>query len=809
MRYILNILFFSLLFILTETTLAQNDRDKIIRENGEQFILHQIRTGETIYSLTKKYNIDRAELEKLNPLIVNGPSIGDKIKIPFRGQLVPSESVDQKRGAPDGFINYKIKSNRETAYFIAKEHGITVEDLYNYNPNLKRLKKGKTLQVPFWKKEALAENRETTEGETAQKPESDNIIEHRVASGETLFSLSKRYNIAEDEILHLNPDAVNLKAGQVLRIPQKNNHTLTAVAAPKAEFSGKYFEHIIESGETLWGTTRRFGVSEEGLKALNPILNTGFPAGAVIKIPLKEEETAQANPIYNDAFDKHFVQKGETLYGISREHGVSILELKKYNPVLDHRNLVYGETILIPILPKEEITETEKPEVSRPESVNEWKNDFYRVEVPLEIPASCQPDRSGMYKYHTYNVVLFLPLYLEANDTLNREDALKDTMLTAGVDAHLLINDLQDTNIEVERKELFKKFYGNSENFLQFYEGVLLSMEDMAKRGVNVKLHVFDTQHNADSIRQYIFDPEFLQTDLVIGPIYPDVQKEVSQIAAKNRIPLVSPLASQSYLINSNPYYFQVNPTRDYLAAETAEMVAEEYYNSNFIILKTQDYTSIPEGRLVELLQEKFVNAGLMSEDDGVNFTIYDFKAEGPFGLRRIMSKTKENVVYIPSSDEGSLSIAVSNVNNLASEYSITLIGNNRYPNYQSIQVDHFHNLKLRFIAPYWVDYDSPASVRFIERFKTAYGTEPDNFGMQGYDVSSYFMKALLAYGSDFASCLSYFHVPLIQGNYHFEKYSQFGGYMNQGVSVVEYTRDYRVKRNRVKGVPRIVVAEK
>ena len=60
-------------------------------------------------------------------------------------------------------------------------------------------------------------------------------------------------------------------------------------------------------------------------------------------------------------------------------------------------------------------------------------------------------------------------------------------------------------------------------------------------------------------------------------------------------------------------------------------MVAEEYYNSNFIILKTQDYTNTPEGRIVTLLQEKFVNAGLMSENNGVNFKIYDFKAEGPF----------------------------------------------------------------------------------------------------------------------------------------------------------------------------------
>ncbi|HPF51557.1 MAG TPA: LysM peptidoglycan-binding domain-containing protein [Draconibacterium sp.] len=808
MKYILNILFFFLLIILAEHSHAQNQQDKIVTEDSRQYILHQIRTGETIFSLTKKYKMDRSELERLNPGLAKGPSIGDVIKIPFDTSIDLSTNNDQKRKNPDGFINYKIKSKNETAYFIAKQYDITVEELYDYNPSIKRLKKGTSLQIPFWNKQNQT-TQNVSSGSDQSSAQGEKIVEHRVASGETLYSLTKRYNITEAEILHLNPDAVNLKAGQILRIPQKGEQ-LTAVAAPRSSVSsGKYFEHIIESGETLWGTTRRYGVSEEELKALNPILNTGFPAGAVIKIPVKDDEIDVLDVVNDDSFEKHEVQRGETLYGISSKYHVSVLDLKKFNPVLDHRNLVAGETILVPTIQEENRVESDTNNatefVSQPaETV---KEEYYKVEVPMEIPESCQPDQSGIYKHQTYDIALFLPLYLEANDTLNREDVV-DTLLPENTNTDLL-SDIQDTTIEVERKELFKKFYGNTENFIQFYEGVLLSIEDMKNQGVKVDLHVFDTQHNANFIRQFINDPSFLETDLIIGPIYPDVQSEVSQIAAKNRIPIVSPLASQSSLINSNPYYFQVNPSRDYLAAETADMVAEEYYNSNFIILKTQDYSNTPEGKIVTLLQEKFVNAGLMSERNGVNFTIYDFKAEGPFGLRRIMSKSKENVVYIPSSDEGSLSIAISNVNNLASEYSITLIGANRFPNYQSIQLDHYYNLKLKYIAPYWTDYSAPATIRFIQRFKDNFGTEPDNFGMQGYDVTSYFMEALLAYGKDFASCLPYFHVPLIQGTYHFEKYSQLGGYINQGVSVIEYTRNYEVKRDRVKGVPRFVIAER
>lgn len=821
MRIILSAILFSLVLFSLEPVNAQNLREnEVVVIDGQKFVLHQVKTGETIYSLTQKYKVDRSTLEQYNPEIRKGPSIGDVLKIPLMEGADLSVNADQKHGKPDGFLAHKVKSRRETAYFIAKEYGITVEELYQYNPDVKRFKRGVILKIPYWNPE---KTEQTTADKASEEPASaeSQVISHQVVSGETLYSLARKYNVSEQDILRLNPNADKLKAGAIVYIPKKDiTRAENKTMPPSKTYDGKYFEHIIESGETLWGTTRRYGVSEAELKALNPILNTGFPAGAVIKIPVKEEEKTLVRPVNNEAFQEHYVEKGETLYGISRAFGVSILDLKKYNPVLDHRNLVYGETILIPVKKAEKPVAQEGDNMvirDEVESSPQPDEDFYQIDLTMEIPESCQPDFSGMFTGKTYKVALFLPLFLEANDTLNREDLVQDSTLLAseteallidGVNAYVIDTTSQDTTIEFERKEEFKKFYGSSENFVQFYEGVLLAMKRMQERGVEVELKVFDTQHRADSIRQYISDPAFLQTDLIIGPIYPEVQREVSQIAAKNSIPVVSPLASQSSLIQTNPYYFQVNPTRDYLAVQTAEMVAEEYYNSNFIILKNGEYAGTPEGRVVELLQEKFVNAGLMSRREGVNFTFYDFQKEGPFGLRRIMSKTKENVVYIPSSDEGKLSIAISNVNNLSSDYSITLIGTHRFPNYSSIQLDHFHNLKLQFVAPYWIDYGAPQTIDFIERFKNNFGTEPNNFGVQGYDVTLYFLEALAGYGYDFTDCLPYFHTNLIQGNYHFEKFSQYGGYMNQGVSVIRYTRDYEVHRERVKGQPRLIVAE-
>ncbi len=328
----------------------------------------------------------------------------------------------------------------------------------------------------------------------------------------------------------------------------------------------------------------------------------------------------------------------------------------------------------------------------------------------------------------------------------------------------------------------------------------LLAIDSMQRTGMNIQLKVFDTQQNADSVRKAIYSDDFLENDLIIGPVYPNVQADVAALAAKNRIPVVSPLSAQSNVVKQNPYYYQVNPDRDYLAVKTAELISEEYFNSNFIIFRTSNYTGTENGKLVNLIQEKFYNSGYMGSASGVNFRIYDFEHDGPFGLRRILSREKENVIFIPSSAEGELSIGISNINNLADEYSITLIGTSRFPGYESIQLDYFHNLKLEYISPYWADYKKPSTINFIEKFKSNFYTEPGDFGMQGYDVALYFLNALKYYGKDFRDCLPYLQVDLIQGNYHFEKVSQFGGYMNQGVSVIEYKRNFDVVRKRVEG---------
>lgn len=807
MRYIIRIFLLTTVLMQGFMLFAQELKpNEIVVIKGEKYILHQVRTGETVYSITKAYKVDRSTLRKLNPEIRQGLKIGDILQIPYVEGIESDYEVKVQKGDPTRFIEHTIKSRKETAYFLAGMYGVTVEEIYAYNPTIRKYKRGTTVRIPVW--EPIVEERKTEEiGETGE----EEFFTHEVKSGETLYSISHLYGISEAEILNLNPAADDLRAGAQLRIPKKFALESDLVRVVEEEVSAEteeimFFEHIIESGETLWGTARKYKVSEEELKEINPVLATGFQAGLVIKVPVSEPiKPGQATPVNEEEFFQHLVQKGETLWGLASSYDLTIPEIKKYNPVLETRNLLEGEVVLIP-----KIIEiiVEEGEAEGDDQMVYTEPTIVKEKPVVLVPEECQTGMSS-YMDEEFKIALFLPLFLEANDTLNREylDAL-DTLSAdnTGLDENSISILEQDTSIERESIEMFKQFYGGSENYIQFYEGVLLAMDSMQKAGMKLALKVYDTQRNLDSVSQFINEEGFLSTDLIIGPVVPSVQKEVAEIAAKNRIPFVSPLASQTPITERNSKYYQVVPSREYIGKKTAEMVAEEYFESNFIVLKMGEYDNTPEGEIVASIQEKLFNSGFLSQRNGVSFTTYDFRKEGPFGLRRIMSHSKENVVYIPSMNEGELSVGVSNINNLADDFSITLIGSNRYMRYESINIEQYHNLKMRYVAPYWMDYSKPGSIEFIEKFKHYFGTEPDNYGIQGYDVAMYFLNALKKFGKDFEDCLPYLQMDLLQGNYHFEKVSQFGGYMNTGVSVISYGRNYEAGEIRVEGTPNYIV---
>lgn len=806
-----------LLLLVICCSLQLNAQERRIQENGKNYLIHEVQKGETIFSLSKAYNLDKKELLNANPDLIFGLKTGQELRIPV-DEIEKEEPLlePQKEELPK-FHTYRVK-RRDGLHFIAKRYHVEVEDILKYNPDLREegLKRGMKLSIPDaddLKRIREEQKQRQAQAKVEEEKKSTPVTKtHRVSGNETLYSIAKKYNRSIAAILEANPDAKNgLPIGMVLTIPEEKEQ----VKEEDVKKQG-FFIHLVETGETFWGLEREYRVTRDVLEKYNPALANGLQAGLRIRIPVSEElPDIEVEPVNEDAFIKHQVKKGETLYSLSNHYHIKISDLKKSNPVLAYRGLMAGEFILVPkaVQPQEAVVVDQPEENERslkreeePEPVEHIGPLRHTIQVVhRELPETCKPDFTAAYE--KYDVALLLPLYLEANDTVNhlpvtREEMLQDSLwMSQFEDASQLPEDTFKIREDVI-------VYPRSENFIQFYEGVLLAVDSLKRAGMKIELHVFDTNQEYAVVDSLVKLDFFRELDLIIGPVFPNLQESVADFAYQNRIPMVSPLSSAGNFEDSNPWYFKVNPTKDYLVRQTADYIGEEYFNKNLIVLEMGEYKHLEEATLVDLCREKFFSTGFLEGDSEVRFHKYNFNHEGYWGLRRILSKTRENVFIIPSETEAQVSVAVSNINSLSEDFPVTLVGLSNFQRYRSIQPEYFHHANLHLLSPYFIDYYAPLTNRFIKDYRDNFSAEPTQFSFQGYDVAYYFMSALYQYGKDFKDCLPYHHVDLTQGEFYFDQVNRYGGYMNRGLFVVNYFKNYEVGIDGIVGTPNVLVTE-
>lgn len=202
---------------------------------------------------------------------------------------------------------------------------------------------------------------------------SQKTIKHTVVSGESIYSIAKKYDVSESDIYELNPKSKGalLQLKTVLLIPNKKSKSKSNKEVSSSKNATE--THIVESGESLYKIAKKYDISLEKLKELNPdIKPESIQIGDKIVVSAKKEkETSKekksketktivaevanpVNPVNMDAnlcTDElgnkvHTVTKGETLYRLSKKYKVSVKDLEEMNPEII-ANLPIGYEVVI------------------------------------------------------------------------------------------------------------------------------------------------------------------------------------------------------------------------------------------------------------------------------------------------------------------------------------------------------------------------------------------------------------------------------------------------------------------------------
>jgi cell wall-associated NlpC family hydrolase len=166
----------------------------------------------------------------------------------------------------------------------------------------------------------------------------DNFIKHKIAKGDNLSVIAKKYGVKVKEISDANPNAPKiLKLNSILLIPNKNK---TVATTKQVENTNSIpGSHEVSSKETLWGISKKYNVAVDDLKKANPLLETeGLKIGQQIIIPSGSVAAAEAPiddlKIVTDVEVVVEVQPKETKYAIAKKYGITVADLEKQNPFI-------------------------------------------------------------------------------------------------------------------------------------------------------------------------------------------------------------------------------------------------------------------------------------------------------------------------------------------------------------------------------------------------------------------------------------------------------------------------------------------
>ena len=204
--------------------------------------IYIVKSGDSLYSIARKYNTTVDEIKRLNNLSSNALSIGQVLKI-------PSGSESSNTGSNTGTTNTYVVKSGDSLYSIARKYNTTVDEikkLNNLSSNLLNI--GQVLKIPS----------------------GSSTNTYVVKNGDNLYSIARKYNTTVDEIKRLNNLSSNvLSIGQVLKIPSGSSTNT----------------YVVKNGDNLYSIARKYQITVDELKKLNNLSSNLLSIGQVLKVP--------------------------------------------------------------------------------------------------------------------------------------------------------------------------------------------------------------------------------------------------------------------------------------------------------------------------------------------------------------------------------------------------------------------------------------------------------------------------------------------------------------------------------------------
>lgn len=673
----------------------------------ESYIKHTVVKGETIYQIGRIYNVHPSLIMSANPSAADGIEVDDVI-------IVPSTKV----------FTAKKEASTTSAKAITefpKSAGV----------------------IPS----AVAPSNEIVSGKT-----------HTVVPQETLYGLSKTYNVSVTDLETANPHlAFGLKVGQVLTIPSassvKENTTLPAktitekrevvqssvsikketAVIPKTTTvvtpsGATMIEHVVMPGDTKWSISKKYDITIETIEQLNPESDV-LSIGEIVKVPGKKGASETKN-IHAPATILTDIKK--------KEQAIVETKVVEQDPeVLEFTTLKSNrESVSSQIKSKQVVVPT--------------------VQVHSDTNKIAKPVLNDLLKSANKSIKKELVMLLPFN-----------------------LSKIEGDTIGTLKTHLNKDKFLNMT--LDFYSGALIAIDSAGKLGIKINVRILDSEESKlnSNISTVISKHDFSKVNGIIGPFRQSNIKIVAEKLATYNMPVISPLSKESSKLEFTNLYNSI-PTTNVL--RDALITNLKQNNSNIVAVVDTKKVSVKT-----YFKENHKEVTFAAVDESGNLDVASLKA--------LLSKDKMNYVVIESEKT---SLILKTINTLLdsslSEYLINIATTERNTAFDQEDIALSKLVKLRLHYPSITREDGTQNTSdFAKRYKIENTVFPNQYAIRGFDLT---FDAILRLSQNmpFQETTSTYATEYIENRFSYDNDPE-GGFVNKGVYVLRYEEDFTIKK--------------
>lgn len=553
---------------------------------------------------------------------------------------------------------------------------------------------------------------------------------HKVRAGETLFGISKKYNVSQEDLQEYNPilSKTGLRKRMKLRIPiftkpeEFEDHQEELVTQKQDSLTWQ--THIVQPKETKWRLAYQYGTTIAALEEKNPEIKKGLKIGQILQVPLLPQ--LNIIPEKDTLFNYYMVLPKEGYYRIEKKLGIPKKALDSLNPQLLEKGLQEG--------------------------------------MVLKIPTAFSGDLKVTNDLLLERVNLF--------DSLVDTKAMRMTLMLPFRSSELDLDSLHLVRPLLEKRNLYTVAF-------DFYMGAVMAAEKVTALGIPITVQTIDTENNKNKIKEVITTQDWRNTDVIIGPIIPANFDYLSSFSQIESIPKIAPLSTNA--VKKRRAVFQTQTQKNVYREKMLSFLEKKLDSTQNIVVVADSLNRPME---IELLR-KFPSAiRLRPEKEGYLL---------PELVDSLLVDSLPNKVIFETSSFPLIASVLSQMNaQNTADRSVQVFTTYRDNLYDKADID------LKILGGIGFTYPSNTINKTADQFSEfelsytkKFGKPPSKEAIRAYDVTLDILLRL-AYGDTLKESISIGETFYLQNSFMYAP-DQNTSYVNEAVLILQH-QGYQIK---------------